>query len=388
VIALPARHRVLLLDLGVAAGLAVAIVVLISAREETGAKDPDALAYALGLAVAASSVVRRRWPLAVFLVSVLLLVAYHALDYPAVGLALPLAAATYTGAGAGHVRAVVVVFVGLELWALGWRTVGEHQTLVEAVGAQTLFEASFVAAVLLLAEAVSSRRAWRAGVIERLRMIDAAREREADRRVEQERLRIAREMHDVLAHTIAVIGVQADVAQEALADAPEEAEASLRTIRAKSREAMTEVRATLGVLREVRREVPTAPTPGLSQLPELVGAAAGGDLRVELTVVGTTRPLPSVVDLTAYRIVQESLTNVLRHARATVAKVSIGYRPDGISLEIVDDGPTGSASLQHGHGLVGMRERVAPLLGRFEAGPTNGAGYRVRAWLPTERVPS
>jgi signal transduction histidine kinase len=391
VIALPARHRALLLDLGVAVGLAVAIVVLISARQESGAKDPDALAYTLGVAVAASSVARRRWPLPVFNVSVLLLIAYHALDYPAVGLALPLSAALYAAAGAGHVRAVVAVFVGLELWALGWRAVGEHQSLVEAVGAQTLFETSFVAAVLLLAEAVSSRRAWRAGVAERLRMMDVAREREADRRVEQERLRIAREMHDVLAHTIAVIGVQADVAQEALADAPEEAEASLRTIRAKSREAMTEVRATLGVLREARGEASPAPTPGLSQLPELVGVAAGAELRVEPRVVGAVRPLPSVVDLTASRIVQESLTNVLRHARARVAKVSIGYRPDGISLEIEDDGaiaPNGFASLRDGHGLAGMRERVASLLGRFEAGPANGAGFRVRAWLPTERVPS
>jgi signal transduction histidine kinase len=221
-------------------------------------------------------------------------------------------------------------------------------------------------------------------------MMDAAREREADRRVEQERLRIAREMHDVLAHTIALIGVQADVAQEALGDAPEKAEASLRTTRAKSREAMTEVRATLGVLREARGEASTAPTPGLSLLPELVGAATGADLRVELMVVGTTRPLPSVVDLTAYRIVQESLTNVLRHARATVAEVSIGYRPDGISLEIEDDGTVGTngRSLHDGHGVVGMRERATSLLGSFEAGPTNGAGFRVRAWLPTERAPS
>src|SRR5262249_48764909 len=135
----------------------------------------------------------------------------------------------------------------------------------------------------------------------------------------QERLRIAREMHDVLAHTIAVIGVQAGVADEALADAPEEARAALHTIRAKSREAMAEILATVGVLRERREGAPTSPPPSLAQLPALVGMAAGADLRVDVTVSGAARPLPAVVDLTAYRIVQESLTNVLRHARATVA---------------------------------------------------------------------
>jgi signal transduction histidine kinase len=377
-------------DVAVAAGLAIVITTLIAARLESGAKDPDALAFVLGVAIAALLLVRRRWPLTVFLVSVLLLIAYHALDYPAIGLAVPLAPAIYIAAQAGHVWAVVVAVVGLEAWALGWRALGEGDGLVKSVGAQTLFEAALVAAVLLLVEAVRSRRALVAEAAERLRLAEAERERETERRVEQERFRIAREMHDLLAHTIAVISVQAGVADEALADGPEETRAALQTIRAKSRQAMAEIRATVGVLREGREGAPTSPSPSLAQLPALVGTAVGPDVRVDVTVSGAARPLPAVVDLTAYRIVQESLTNVLRHARATVAKVSIGFEPDAVVVEVDNDGRAAGkglpALIQDGHGLAGMRERAAALGGHFEAGPTGGGGFRVRAWLPTERV--
>jgi signal transduction histidine kinase len=378
-----------MIDAGVAAGAALAISIAIAAGAESGSQDPDALAYALGLAIAALLLVRRRWPLAVFLVSVTLLMTYHVLDYPAIGLAVPLAPALYTAAEAGYVQAVLLVITGLELWALAWRAVGEDESLVSAVGTQTLFELSLVAAVLLLAEALRSRRAWMAEVHDRLRRTESDQEREAERRVEQERLRIAREMHDVLAHTIAVIGLQAGVAAEALADSPEEARGSLRTIREKSREALGEIRATVGVLREPRDGAPRSPPPGLSQLDELVGAAADAQVHVEVSVAGVSRPLSPVVDLTAYRIVQESLTNVLRHAGASRARVAIRYEPDALVVQVEDDGggaANGVPEAQDGHGLAGMRERAAAIGGRLEAGPvpTPGRGFRVRAWLPAE----
>jgi signal transduction histidine kinase len=229
-----------------------------------------------------------------------------------------------------------------------------------------------------------------AEVAERLRRAEAEREREAERRLERERLRIARELHDVLAHTVAVIGVQAGVAAEALADAPGEARAALRTIREKSREATAEVRAALDVLREPEGDAPRAPAPGLAQLEELVHAAAA-ELQVELSVTGAARPLPAAVDLTAYRIVQESLTNVIRHAEASEATVSIHYEPDAVVVEIDDDGrgsTNGAPTAADGHGLAGMRERAAALGGRLEAGPAphSGDGFRIRAWLPTGRA--
>ena len=380
----------LLRDTGLAVLVAVGISIAIAARQETDAKDPDALAYLLAIAIAVPLLLRRRWPLGVFLVSAALVMAYHVLGYPAVGLAVPLAASLYTAAQAGYVRAAVIVIAGLELWALVWRALGENESVVSAVGTQTLFEASLAAALLLLAVALRSRRAWMAEVNERLRRAEVEREREAERRVEQERLRIAREMHDVLAHTIAVIGVQAGVAAEALADSPEEVRGALRTIREKSREAMTEIRATVGVLREPCEDAPTSPAPGLSQLGELLSVAEGSAVQVEISVSGAERPLPPVVDLTAYRIVQEALTNVLRHAGATLARVGIRYEPNALVVQVEDDGAStgnGASHVEDGYGLTGMRERAAAIGGRLEAGLTPGSdgGFHIRAWLPTER---
>jgi signal transduction histidine kinase len=381
-------HRIptVAIDAGIAAAVALGVTIAIAAQQESEAKGADAGAYLLGIAIAVPLLVRRGWPLAVFLASTLLVIAYHALHYPEIRSAAPLAVAIYTAARAGHLRAVVVVLAGLGLAGLAWLTLGKGESLSSALGTQRLVEILLVATLLLLAEALRTRQALMAEVAERLRRAEAEREREAEQRLEQERLRIARELHDVLAHTIAVIGVQAGVAAEARADAPGEARAALRTIREKSREATAEVRAALGVLRESEREAPRAPAPGLAQLEELVDDAAA-DLQVELSVAGAARPLPAAVDLTVYRIVQESLTNVIRHAEAREATVSIRYEPDAVVVEVEDDGrgSTNGAAGTDGHGLAGMRERAAALGGRLEAGPAGnaGTGYRVRPWLPT-----
>jgi len=333
---------------------------------------------------------RRRWPLAVLLASAVLLMTYHALDYPAIGLAVPLAVAFYTAAAAGHLWAAAIVALGLELFAIGFRALEEGESLVSVIGSGTVGDVALVAAVLLLAETLRTRRAWLAEVQERLRRTEADREREAERRVEQERLRIAHELHDVLAHTIGVIGIQAGVAAEALADSREEARAPLRAIREKSREALAELRATVGVLREPGTSAPLSPSPGLSQLDDLVGMAAGADVRVDVSVSGTPRPLPAIVDLTAYRIVQESLTNILRHAGASLATVSIRYEPDEVVVQVDDDGRGLATSAAEGYGVAGMRERAIALGGSLEAGPAPypSRGFRVRAWLPTARVPA
>jgi signal transduction histidine kinase len=376
------------IDVGISAAVALGIAVAIAAEQGWEAKHPAA--YLLGIAIAVPLLVRRRWPFTVFLASTLLVIAYHALDYPEIRSAAPLAVALYTAARAGHMQAVVLVVVGLALAGLGWLTLWKGESLVSALGTQRLVEILLVVTLLLLAEALRARQAWLAEVAERLWRTEAEREREAERRIARERLLIARELHDVLAHTIAVIGVQAGVAAEALADAPGDARAALRTIREKSREATAEVRAALDVLREPERDTPRAPAPRLAQLDDLVRAAAAAELRVGLSVTGAARPLPAAVDLTAYRIVQESLTNVIRHAEACEATISIHYDPDAVLVEVVDDGTRligGAPTALAGHGLAGMRERAAALGGRLEAGPDPhpAGGFRVHAWLPTER---
>jgi signal transduction histidine kinase len=200
-------------------------------------------------------------------------------------------------------------------------------------------------------------------------------------------LRLARELHDTVASAIAVIGIQAGVADQALERCqaePGRAREALRTIRAASRQALAELQATVANLR--RRQEARGPRLGVAQLDALIGLAGGAGVQVEVTVVGPTRPLPPAVDLTAYRVVQEALTNVLRHAGPATARVRLTYRDGDLTVQVDDDGrgagprqPSGG-----GNGLLGMGERVAALDGRLEAGPRPGGGFRVVAILPLD----
>jgi signal transduction histidine kinase len=190
----------------------------------------------------------------------------------------------------------------------------------------------------------------------------------------------------VLAHTIAAINVQAGVADDVIDGAPEKARASLRDIRRQSRDAIAELGATIGVLRGGMTEAPREPAPGLAELGGLIEKAGGAGLRVEFTATGEKRPLPGAIDLTAYRIVQESLTNVIRHAHASVARVRVHFDSDALIVRVEDDGE-GTGNGAAGHGLIGMRERVAAVGGTLQAGPVPGAGFRVHATLPTGEAP-
>jgi signal transduction histidine kinase len=196
-----------------------------------------------------------------------------------------------------------------------------------------------------------------------------------------ERARVARELHDVLAHSLGVVVVQAEAAEEALARRPELAAESLRSIQRTGREALVEVRRLVGVLRE--DEAAREPARGATAVPDLVQRVSSAGLPVELDVQGSVEGLPSAPDLAVYRIVQESLTNVLKHAGASRARVVIDRRPDRVSVDVTDDGggvPGGSYD-GAGNGLRGMRERVTALGGTFSAGPGRGGGFTVHAEL-------
>ncbi|NUR89781.1 MAG: sensor histidine kinase [Nonomuraea sp.] len=223
--------------------------------------------------------------------------------------------------------------------------------------------------------------AWTVGRAVRERRIYAARnaERLAERAVAEERLRIARELHDVVAHSVGVIAVKAGVANHVLRTRPEEAHDALKVIETASRSAMTEMRQLLGVLRS--GEAPLGPAPGLDGIPELVERArlAGVEVTAE---IGVSR-LPEGLGLSVYRIVQEALTNVVKHAAPARCRVSLREEGGAVAVEVVDDGP-GRRVLpgSGGHGLVGMRERVLLYGGALEAGPLPERGFRVRASLP------
>jgi signal transduction histidine kinase len=370
-----------LLAVAVAAVTAAAVRVAV----EPHATPPDAFAYLLAVSFGAVLPLRRRWPLGVFAASNALLFAYYTMGYPGMSPAIPLGVALYTAAAAGHLRwclASTAFYMSAGALVLGVRKD------IPALEVLTAFlpQASLMVALALLGDAVRSRRGWQAEVRERLARVEADRELEARRRVERERLRIARELHDVLAHTIAVVAVQAGVVADVLEESPAQARTALAAIRSASREAMAELKATVGVLRERNGDqAPRAPSPGLGQLAGLLELAREAGLRVESAVAGEPRPLPALVDLTAYRIVQESLTNVGRHAGAATATVTIRYEPGAVVVEVDDDGrgpAPGPVDGQPGYGLAGMAERSAVLGGRLEAGPRPGGGFRVRARLP------
>ena len=207
---------------------------------------------------------------------------------------------------------------------------------------------------------------------------------QARRAVDAERLRIARELHDVVAHTMATINVQAGVAAHVFEQQPDQAAQALEAIKRASKEGLRELRGILNVLRQADELDPRAPAPRLSQLDVLIENATRAGLPTAVDVHGEPRPLPATVDLAAYRIVQESLTNALRYAGPTAATVTLTYDHDHLVLEIVDGG-RGSQDAAHqggGHGIDGMRERAAAAGGTLEAGPDPKGGFRVSARLP------
>jgi signal transduction histidine kinase len=205
---------------------------------------------------------------------------------------------------------------------------------------------------------------------------------EADTAVADERLRIARELHDVVAHAMSVVAVQAGVAAHVIDTQPDEAKRMLENVRITSHDALDEMRRLLGVLRGGDAEL--APQPGLSDVDALAESMRESGVPVDVRVTGDATGVPAGVDLTAYRIVQEALTNVLKHAGPASVQVSIDYSPVLVVVEISDDGRGGLAG-EGGHGLLGMRERVAVFGGDLVTGPGPGGGFRVRATLPYGR---
>jgi signal transduction histidine kinase len=216
----------------------------------------------------------------------------------------------------------------------------------------------------------------------RAERLEREREQKARLAVAEERVRIARELHDIVAHAISVIVVQAQAGQRVLEGEQASAREALGSIETTGRQALVEMRRLLGILRREDRELALAPRPSLANLDVLAERVREAGLPVEVHVEGEVKPLPAGVDLSAYRIVQEALTNALKHAGPASAQVVVRYRPEEVELEISDDGRGPGDGREGGHGLVGMRERAALVGGNVESGSEDGRGYTVRARLP------
>ncbi|MFD7278596.1 sensor histidine kinase [Streptomyces sp. NPDC059862] len=337
--------------------------------------DPGVLGYTLlaagGLALAA----RRRAPLAVLAVTGLCAVGYQAAGFDV--LAVSYLVAVYAAVRAGHraltVAASVTLLAGLHLTALLFRDGPAGEALAQA---RHVLEMAWLIAAFAAGEALrqAERRADEA---------ERTREETARRRADEERLHIARELHDSLTHQISIIKVQAEVAVHVARRRGEQVPEALLAIQEAGREATRELRATLDAL----RDDDTTPPRGLDHIPELVEQASRAGLEATLTIEGQRPDVPAAVGRTAYRIVQESLTNIARHACAATASVRIDYRAGSLAIQVEDDGKaTPDTVPTPGLGLLGMRERVTALGGRLRAGPRSERGFTVQAELPVERA--
>lgn len=368
-------------------GAAVFVVVAVAIAVDIGGeRGPDLLAYLFAACLGALMLVRRRYPVLALVATAVGLVAYYTFGYPAIGLAIPVAAAMYSAAEAAKVRWAAGTAVALLVVSTIFR-LAEGADPAYLFGLELATNVGLLAAAIALGDGVRVRRALRAEQEERARRAEVEREREAERRVREERLRIARDLHDVLAHTATVVTLQADVAAEALDDDPAAARAALATIRNTSDRAVHELRTTVRVLRDPGEAESRTPVGGLEQLATLVERTEDSGLPVTVRTTGEPVSLPLVVDSTAYRIVQEALTNALRHSGASHVDVDVAYEPGRLVLAISDDGRGMSAPIEdwdQGRGIRGMRERAQVLGGAVEVTATAGGGVRVEAWLPLE----
>ncbi|MBT2231890.1 sensor histidine kinase [Nonomuraea sp. NEAU-A123] len=362
-------------DWAIAACVAAALLVT-GLSGQSSATNLDLFGYALLVAGGLVLAARRRAPVVVLAVTGLCAVGYQAagFDVPAVAYLF----AVYAAVRAGHrvitVAASVVMLAALPLAALASGLHDTGQAFAQARGA---LELAWLIAAGAAGEALrqAERRAEEA---------ERTREETARHRADEERLHIARELHDSLTHQISIIKVQAEVAVHVARRRGEQVPEALLAIREAGREAARELRATL----EALRDDDTSPPHGLDDVPALVERARTIGLDATLTIEGQRHDVPAAVSRTVYRIVQESLTNVARHAAAATASVRIDCRPDALAIRIDDDGKaTPDTAPVPGVGLLGMRERVTALGGHLRAEPRSEGGFTVQAELPVDRMP-
>jgi signal transduction histidine kinase len=350
-----------------------------------------------GLVVA----VRRRWPVPVFVTAALASLVYYSFDFPdgPGWLGLFIALYTLTAYGDGR-RSLVIAGLGITVLAINWLLAAADIEPRAAIG-WVFFRIGASVMSAALGESVRSRHVIAAEALERARQAERTREDEARSRVDAERLRIAREVHDTVAHAIAIINIQAGVTAHVLDKRPERARETLLAIEQTSSQALREMRAILGVLRDC--DEGREPQPGLGQIDELAAKAREAGLDIKLEATSPTTPPPSAVGSAVYRILQESITNVIRHVGPTRVTVALDHGIDVLEVRVIDegrrDGPSHDPTRPHppeehpaltdtrgsaepGRGIVGMRERCQLLGGELVAGSLPGGGFEVKARLP------
>ncbi|MFG2789854.1 sensor histidine kinase [Streptomyces sp. NPDC048419] len=368
-------------------------VVGAAAHQESRGTDSMALIIPIAFLLCLVIALRRRMPEKMLLLTIGLGVVQVALDVETTVADFAMLVIVYTVAATGArwaSRAALGTGLSAALVAqLRWPN--EHSSTLGNL-AIVVFQTVPFALAWVLGDSIRTRRAYFAQLEERNARLEKEREAQAKVAVAAERARIARELHDVVAHNVSVMVVQADGAAYVLDAAPDQAKKALETISSTGRQALAEMRRLLGVLRtgEHKEAGEYVPQPDVEQIDELIEQCRTSGLPVDFKVEGTPRPLPSGVELTAYRIVQEALTNTRKHGGPnTGASVRLVYFDDGLGLLVEDDGKGAPHELYEeggfdgqGHGLIGMRERVGMVGGTLDAGPRPGGGFRISALLP------
>jgi len=342
------------------------------------------LGYILLIASGAVVAVRRQFPVAVFAITAVASLTYYALDFPDgpgwLGLFVALYSLTAYGDGR---RSLAIAGIGITVLATGWLVAATDIEPRAAIG-WVFFRIGASVMSAALGESVRTRRVIAADALERAELAERTREEEARVRVDEERLRIAREVHDTVAHAIAIINVQSGVTAHLLEKRPERIRETLEAIQQTSSQALREMRSILGVLRDAHDG--RVPHPGLGQIDELIAKARHAGLDIMIESAPPTAALPSAVDSAAYRILQESITNVIRHVGPTRVTVGLDYRVDSLELSVTNERAhtprNGARSAVPGRGIIGMRERCQLLGGDLDAGPIADGGFAVTARLP------
>ena len=356
---------------------------MVAAERMLRAPTPPLWAWIASAVGCAALLFRRRYPWAVLAVTTVAFIAVQAgtQDVPLLIFAVVVALVTITLAGRRRAAIIAAVAITLLTMVIGTATDDEYWSHPRPLAVAALCALSIAAA-----DAIRIRRAYILAVEERARRAEESRDREAQRRVGDERLRIARELHDVLAHHIAIINVQAGVAGHLLTQQPEQAREALDHVRDAARSVLSEMQAVVTVLREPDESAgPVEPAPGVDRIDDLVDRFRGLGLTIETVVSGVPVPLPPAVDLVAYRVVQESLTNAGKHAPGAQVEIAFDYQPRTVTLSVTNSPGTVEAAGRNstgGFGLLGMRERVGSVGGQLRVGHRPDGGFVTAATLP------
>lgn len=374
-------------DIVLAIAVAAVLSAVIALSQAGSGAAPHAMAYVFAAGFGALLLLRRRMPVAVLALSVLGTFAYYTLDYPPIGVALPVVAALYSAAEMGLFRWAIGTGAVVFAVALSFRLRDDDQPVGYLLGTDAVSNLALIAAAIALGYGIRAGRERAAQQHELTRLTQEQAARETELRVQSERQRISRDLHDTLGHSLSVITLHAGVGSEAVGRDDRAVAEALDRVREQSTGSLAELRTMVHLLRSDAEENSERHVRSLADLPAIVGEAEAAGLTVTVEIDVDPTDLHPAVDAAAYRVIQESLTNVLRHAGARTARVSAAVDGPDLHLAVTDDGRGATGATSSGYGITGMTERVRLLGGTLATHTAPGEGFTVAATIPARLVP-